>query len=72
MGRQSLDELRAALTNYYQAIEGSRGPGAPTLEQAVLELERFSQSPDPAFPAPLRHYLESRSYRKAREFLASV
>jgi hypothetical protein len=28
--------------------------------------------PDPSLPPQLRHYLESRSYRKAWEFLGSV
>jgi hypothetical protein len=38
----------------------------------VMELERFSTHPDPSLPPQLRHYLESRSYRKAWEFLGSV
>jgi hypothetical protein len=68
----AMDNLRVALQTYYDAIEAQRNGRPANLPNAVLELERFSVRPDPSLPPQLRHYLESRSYRKAWEFLGSV
>lgn len=68
----ALESLRSTLAAYFAAIEAQRNGQPNDLTRAVLELEKFSVRPDPSFPAPLRHYLESRSYRKAWEFLTSV
>lgn len=66
---QAFQQVRQALECYYRAIEN---PQSENLEQAVMALELISQSPDPSLPPMLRHYLESRSYRKARDFVASL
>jgi hypothetical protein len=68
----AMEKLRAALQTYYDAIEAQRNGQPANLAEAVMELERFSTHPDPSLPPQLRHYLESRSYRKAWEFLGSV
>jgi len=68
----ALECLRSTLKAYFEAIEAQRNGQPNDLPGVVLDLEKFSLRPDPSFPPQLRHYLESRSYRKAWESLESV
>jgi len=65
----NLTELRLALDGYYRAIASSNSPSEADLLSAIKHLDGLSDHPDPAWPAQLRHYLASRSYRKAKAWL---
>lgn len=64
-----LETLRQDLARYLEAVEATQAKRPADLSSAVYALEAHSKHPSPALPAPLRHYLESRSYRKAWEWI---
>lgn len=64
-----LDAVRQSLSAYLEAVTASRTGASEGLARAVMDLEAHSVAPDPSLPGPLRHYLESRSYRKAWDWL---
>jgi hypothetical protein len=64
-----LDALRQDLARYFDAVTAQKEGRAVDLAGAVLALESHSKHIDPSLPAPLKHYLESRSYRKAWDWI---
>ncbi len=60
------------LEHYYAAIASLKTPSPQDLAAAVDALEAASRQPSPELPSALRHYMESRSYRKAWEFLGGT
>lgn len=69
VGMNELESVRQDLACYLEAVEATQAKRPADLSKAVYALEAHSKNPSPALPAPLRHYLESRSYRKAWEWL---
>jgi hypothetical protein len=67
----TLEDLKAALSSYYQAIESQKSAQPLDLSPAITQLEIFSNNPPTHFHPQLRHYLESRSYRKAWAWIQS-
>jgi hypothetical protein len=65
----ALDAVRRALEAYLDAVAAQREGRAADLAGAMMALEAHSRQPDPSLPAALVHYLESRSYRKAWDWL---
>jgi hypothetical protein len=57
--------LKATLEAYYQAVESQKTDQPLDLTASMNQLEDFSQNPPAQLHPQLRHYLESRSYRKA-------
>jgi len=64
-----LDDLKTALDSYYVAIDSQKTDQPLDLAAPMAGLETFSLNPPPDLSPQLRHYLESRSYRKAWMFL---
>jgi|GEM_PF-874751 len=69
VGMNELETVRQDLVRYLEAVEATRAKRPAELSQAMYALEAHSKNPSPSLPAPLRHYLESRSYRKAWEWI---
>ncbi|MDX6766802.1 MAG: hypothetical protein SFU85_08420 [Candidatus Methylacidiphilales bacterium] len=65
----ALQNVQRDLADYLNAVASVKNQGKDELARAVIALEAHSRNPDPSLPGPLRHYLESRSYRKAWEWL---
>jgi hypothetical protein len=61
----SLDDLKTALCGYYEAIDSQKTDQPMDLAAPMARLETFSLQPPADLHPQLRHYLESRSYRKA-------
>jgi len=59
------DPIRDLLEAYFVAVDSQKTEHPEDLATAMAALEKISQNPDPKLPGRLRHYLESRSYRKA-------
>lgn len=57
--------LKKCLEDYFEAVDSQKTNHPKELGSALLALEEFSQNINPAWPGRLKHYLESRSYRKA-------
>ncbi|MDZ4789350.1 MAG: hypothetical protein SH807_10455 [Blastochloris sp.] len=64
-----MNELRQALTDYFLAVDSQKSACALDLSKPIEQLEFFSRNPPADFDPQLRHYLESRSYRKAWTWL---
>jgi hypothetical protein len=60
------DDLRAALTALMRA---SATRDAAQIRAARKRLDELSATHAEHWPAPLRHYLDQRSYQKALEYL---
>ncbi|NJK90679.1 MAG: hypothetical protein HC904_01910 [Blastochloris sp.] len=65
----TLDHLKQTLELYFQAVDSQKSAQPLDLTQPVLALEKLSQEPHPSWHPQLRHYMESRSYRKAWTWL---
>lgn len=61
----SLDDLKTILASYYEAIESQKTQQPLDLAVPMGHLETLSLHPPSDLHPQLRHYLESRSYRKA-------
>ncbi len=64
-----LEELKETLREYLDAVPRQKEPNAPDLLQLFARLEALEHRLDSSIPASLRHYMHSKSYRKAWEFL---
>ena len=64
-----LATIRKALADYFDAVKATQAKQPADLASAAAALEAHSQNPPSHLPAPLKHYLESRSYRKAWEWI---
>ena len=64
--------LLVALQEYLEAVASQKAPNQPDLLPHCVRLEeletKFSSQLDPR----LAHFLESKSYRKAHDYLASL
>lgn len=58
-------QIREILETYFAAVDSQKADNPEDLASAMAALETVSQNPDPTLPGRLRHFLESRSYRKA-------
>jgi hypothetical protein len=68
----ALDALQAALERYFSAVQAQKSEHPPDLLPVILELDRVADQAKPFSPAHLRHFLDSKSYRKAYEFLRAL
>jgi hypothetical protein len=66
---QTLENLKEVLRGYYEAIDSQQSAQPIDLAIPIKQLETFSLNPPSEFHPQLRHYLESRSYRKAWTWL---
>ena len=64
-------ELTQALESLLRAIGPPPAPPAE-LQAALRRVDGLTQSLGPDTPAPLRHFLQRRSYLKALEYLQSA
>lgn len=58
-------QIRTLLEDYFEAVDSQKSDSPKDLADVMTRLEAVSKNPDPNLPGRLRHYLESRSYRKA-------
>jgi hypothetical protein len=68
--QNSLQAIRSALEEYYRLIPLQKEVPPPDMRPAILELDRLGREAGTEIPAKLKHFLESKSYAKARAFLA--
>ncbi len=66
---QTLERLTRALDEYLAAVPRQKEPDPPDLLAIFARLDALETEIDPTFPAPLRHYLHQKSYRKAHLYL---
>jgi hypothetical protein len=64
-----LTELKAALDEYYRVIPLQKEPNPPDLLEVFRKLDAVAARLDASVHPQLRHYMESKSYRKAWLFL---
>lgn len=60
-----LTHLKACLERYFAAVDSQQTENPADLKPAIMALEEFSTNIQPEWPGRLKHYMESRSYRKA-------
>jgi len=60
-----LSHIKTCLENYFQAVDSQKTDNPVELKHALMALEEISNNIQPDWPGRLKHYLESRSYRKA-------
>lgn len=72
MSEQTLIELKEALRNYVEAAQAQKSDSPPDLKPIFARLDRAEKEALPVAPPQLRHYLESKSYRKAYDLLCHV
>ena len=64
--------LLKALHAYRSAVEAQKLPSPPDLIPHCLLLERLEAELAPQLDPRLHHFLESKSYRKAHDYLTSL
>jgi len=64
--------LLKALHAYRSAVEAQKLPSPPDLIPHCLLLERLEAELAPQLNPRLHHFLESKSYRKAHDYLTSL
>lgn len=65
----ALEQAQATLAEYFSAVERQKEPNPPDLLPIFEKLDQLQKNLDASAPAPLRHYLYTKSYRKAWNFL---
>ncbi|MBX2825621.1 MAG: hypothetical protein KTR33_12880 [Gammaproteobacteria bacterium] len=60
-----LTNIKTCLESYFEAVDSQKTENPIELKPALLALEEISNNIRPEWPGRLKHYLESRSYRKA-------
>jgi hypothetical protein len=68
----AFDALQTALERYFSAVHAQRSEHPPDLLPVILDLDRVAGQVKPLAPAHLRHFLDSKSYRKAYDFLRAM
>jgi len=58
-------QLKQCLENYFAAVDSQKTENPIELKPALMALEEISTQVPSECPSQLKHYLESRSYRKA-------
>lgn len=58
-------EIKHLLESYFAAVDSQSSTEPLDLAAPIAALDALSANPPSALPGRLRHYLESRSYRKA-------
>jgi len=66
------EHIKSLLEDYFSAVDAGPQSDPQKLRRAIEALEKVSRNPDPELPGRLKHYLESRSYRKAYVELGGV
>ena len=66
---KTLDRLARTLDEYFDAVPRQKLPNPPDLLAIFARLDAFEKELDASYPAQLRHYLHSKSYRKAYLYL---
>ncbi len=64
-------EILGALQELERAASNEQGPSPSPVRQILDRLDRLTHSLPEECPAQLRHFLERKSYEKARLFLLS-
>jgi hypothetical protein len=64
-----LEELKSTLTAYLDAVPRQQEPNPPPLLPLMLRLEELQKQLPADAPERIRHYMHSKSYRKAFEYL---
>jgi hypothetical protein len=65
----AIDDLKAALLEYFDAIPRQKEPNPPDLLAIYTRLDELQAKLDASAPVDLRHYMHAKSYRKAWNFL---
>ncbi|MEM1157847.1 MAG: hypothetical protein AAGH72_06295 [Verrucomicrobiota bacterium] len=60
-----LSDIKNCLEAYFEAVDSQQTDQPAKLKPSLLALEDISSNIQPEWPKKLKHYLESRSYRKA-------
>ena len=60
-----LSHIKQCLENYFDAVDSQQTAEPIELKPALMALEEISTNIQSEWPGRLKHYLESRSYRKA-------
>lgn len=69
---QLLNEIKATLGEYLDAVPRQREPNPPDLLVLYARLDALNERLDTSMPASLRHYMHGKSYRKAWNFLQGI
>ena len=69
---QAENRLLSSLQNYLTAVAAQKTSTPPDLVPHCIELEKLHLALSPELHPQLQHFLESKSYRKAYEFLTST
>ncbi|MCX6935201.1 MAG: hypothetical protein NTZ01_03270 [Verrucomicrobia bacterium] len=64
--------LHTALQNYFTAVAAQKSPAAPALTIHFNKLDALESQLASQLDPRLRHFLESKSYRKAHDYLESA
>lgn len=64
-----LAQLNHSLNAYFAAVDSQKTDQPLDLGEPIAQLEIFSSQPPADFHPQLKHFLESRSYRKAWTWL---
>ena len=67
--KETLDRLAGTLNDYLDAVSRQKTPNPPDLLAIFARLDALEKEIDSSYPAPLRHYLYQKSYRKAHLYL---
>ncbi|MGF1677566.1 MAG: hypothetical protein ACFCUX_00050 [Candidatus Methylacidiphilales bacterium] len=59
------NELMACLEAYFKAVDSQKSAAPLDLTEPIRRMDEWSTDKLSNAPAPVRHYLQSRSYRKA-------
>jgi len=66
------NRLLSSLENYLTAVAAQKNSTPPDLVPLCIELENLHVALSPELHPQLQHFLESKSYRKAYDFLTST
>jgi len=64
--------LHETLREYLAAVAAQKSPHPPQLSPLFLKLDSLEKEHAPHLDSRLRHFLESKSYRKAHDYLDSL
>jgi hypothetical protein len=65
-------EVKESLDRYFDAVQRQKDPSPPDLMICFKELDELERRYGPSMPPQLRHFFESKSYRKAHTYLVQV
>ena len=72
MKSPALENLKAALERYFEAVQAQKSPSPPDLLPIFKELDSLEAGLGGDLSPRLKHFLENKSYRKAYDFLCGA